>query len=253
MGDLLERGFKFGCEGSQRFTPPNGLGPSHYEGCLLLVFESSSTRHLDSWVDRVKSISRHTTAGQQLPVFKFQEKIEVDDWSVYVARPAPTVIAFASNLDYFFEVYQRILNFERKGGFVLRKELQQIDLKAPFVAIRQFTKTSLDLASPRNPQAPFHDPDALSLVFSIDDTQKNKIQIKYFSDSQEGATGFAQLLDAAREEGRNGDWLFKSGTLNRVEVETIHMVHLVSTVQEKVLDEEIVGLLFPLFGKFMYV
>jgi hypothetical protein len=128
-------------EGSRHFQPAQCLGLYPYEGCHILVFR----RPLGPAGDALrKALSRDAKGVEKLAgqeVFVFQEKLEEDLWTFFVAQPRPNVLLCATHDGYLKEVLQRMAGKTGKRAFPEDlAEWRHVDKGARFWAIRHYNE-----------------------------------------------------------------------------------------------------------------
>ena len=183
-------------EGSRHFRPPAGLGEMPYEGCEIAVLAEAAASRGDSFLKQSSSVALRVdnVAGQKIPVF--EEKLEDDIWTTFVAFPKPNLVLACTNRDYLREVLARI------GGKVGRRALSDtlaewkfVGTETPFWGLRHYDRSQADL----DPTSPFVDQNVIGMVdrqasgiaFRFDPRMRNVVTISYFSSTRD-ILGFLQ-------------------------------------------------------------
>jgi hypothetical protein len=173
-------------EGARHFRPPADLGEMPYEGCAVAVFADDLDDNMRSFFRETRSIALRVeqVRDQQIPVF--QEKLERDTWTAFVAFPNKHVVLVATNLDYITEVLARLQG--KKGERALPGDLAEwkyVDTEARFWGLRHFdrSQTKMDPSSPfgGRKSANFPDDQAIGLTFVFDPSRGRSATITYLS------------------------------------------------------------------------
>lgn len=163
----------FALEGSRKFRNPSGLGEGPFQGCNIAVFSEDITAQANSFLTNASGTILRTEQieGQQVAVF--QEKLEEDLWTTFVAFPKPNIAIAATDEEYLREVLARING--KRGGRALPESLAEwkyVNRHAAFWAIRHYDKAgaSTDPTSPfaGNASGLLADDQAIGLAFSFD-------------------------------------------------------------------------------------
>jgi len=167
-----------------------------YEGCQIAVLAEATVNRRDSFLRQFSDVAVRvdSIAGQKIPIF--EEKLEDDIWTTFVAFPKPNLVLACTNPDYLREVLERI------GGKVGKRALSDtlaewkfVDTKAPFWGLRHYDKSQAGL----DPTSPFGDRSVLGAVdreasgiaFRFDPRTRNVVTISYFSGTRD-ILGFLQ-------------------------------------------------------------
>jgi hypothetical protein len=173
-------------EGSRHFRSPAGLGELPYEGCSVIFF-------LDNLRDEMTSFSRDARRSalkrEQLEaqeVFVFQEKLEEDDWTIFVAFPNEHAILLATDRSYLAEILARMHG--KTGPRALPNDLPEwkhVDTEAPFWGLRHYDKSQsrFDPTSPYGGRksANFPDEQAIGFAFALDRHPLRSVTAIYLS------------------------------------------------------------------------
>jgi hypothetical protein len=191
-------------EGARHFRPPSGLGEMPYEGCAIALFVDDLNIDMTSFVkDNRKSILKvEQIEGQVVTVF--QEKLEDDAWSAFVAIPNKHILAVATNRDYLREVLARLQG--KKGNRALPNDLPEwnyVNTDLQFWGLRHFDRTQakLDPSSPFGGQKSANDADeqAIGLVYVFDRSSGKTAKITYLTgDMSLGSRPDATLLSMGK-------------------------------------------------------
>jgi hypothetical protein len=175
-----------GMEGSRHFRPPSGLGGAPYEGCAIAVFEDDITNRASAFVKDSSTVALRTEQieGQQVTVF--QEKLEEDVWTTFVAFPKPNIALAASSKEYLHEVLARLKG--KRGERALPDTLTEwkhVNAQAEFWAVRHYDKRAgaMDPTSPFGGKKTANVPDdqAIGLTFSFDPSKSKTATVTYLS------------------------------------------------------------------------
>jgi hypothetical protein len=173
-------------EGARHFRPPSGFGEMPYEGCAIAVFVDDLNTDMASFAkDNRKSLLKvEQIAGQVVAVF--QEKLENDTWTAFVASPNKHILAVATNRDYLIEVLMRLQG--KKGNRALPNDLPEwkyVNTDLQFWGLRHFDRTQakLDPSSPFGGQKSANDADeqAIGLVYAFDRSSGKTAKITYLT------------------------------------------------------------------------
>ena len=191
-------------EGSRHFRPPADLGEMPYEGCAIASLVDGLDTDMATFVrQNRKSISKvDQIEGQVVAVF--QEKLENDTWTAFVAFPNKNILAVATNRDYLREVLARLQG--KKGNRALRNDLPEwkyVNTDVQFWGPRHFDRTQakLDPSSPFGDQKSANDADeqAIGLVYAFDRSSGKTAKITYLTgDTSLGSRPDATLLSMGK-------------------------------------------------------
>lgn len=192
--DIFAKHFKgekvlLGIEGSRQFRYPSGLGEGPYQGCAIAIFVNDITDRTDSFMNdaTTAAIRMERIEGQKVAVF--QEELETDTWTTFIAFPKPNVAVAASDRDYLVEVLARING--KTGPRALPESLAEwkhVNIQDQFWGVRHYSKkdTQLDPTSPfRLGGLPgFADQKAIGLTFDFDPGKSKTAMITCLSDNE---------------------------------------------------------------------
>jgi len=177
-------------EGSRYFRPPHGLGEMPYEGCQIAVLGNVSAGRSTSLFTQLASaaLRKEDVAGKKALVF--QDKLEDDVWTTFVAFPKADLVLACTNRDYLAEVLQRIGG--KAGARALPDDLPEwtsLDASAPFWALRHYDKSQAG----RDPTSPLGvdnvnemaDKQATGISLSVNPGKETMAKIFYFSKMQD--------------------------------------------------------------------
>jgi hypothetical protein len=183
---LSEEKVLLALEGSRNFRFPTGLGEGPFQGCGIVVFAGDVTASVDSFRKDSSSAALRTERieGQQVSVF--QEKLEEDTWTTFVAFPKPNIAVAATNEEYLREVLARING--KRGERALPENLPEwkyVNRNAAFWAVRHYDK----MGASTDPTSPFaaksyltlRDDQAIGLTFSFDPDKSKTATVTYLS------------------------------------------------------------------------
>ncbi len=191
-------------EGARRFRSPSGLGEMPYEGCAIALFADDLNDNADSLVkENRNSVLKTERIGSQA-IAVFQEKLENDTWTTFVAFPSKRMLLVATNRDYLSEVLARLQG--KKGDRALPNDLPEwkyVDIELRFWGLRHFDKrpAKLDPSSPFGGRKGANTPDeqAIGLTFGFDQSKGRQVSITYLSgDKSVGVKPDAGLLSMGK-------------------------------------------------------
>jgi hypothetical protein len=193
---LMGQRVEIAMEGSRHFRNPGSLGEMPYEGCQVAVLAEANVNRRDSFLKRFSNVAVRvdSVAGQRISVF--EEKLEDDIWTTFVAFPKPNLVLACTNGDYLREVLERI------GGKADRRALSDtlaewkfVGAEGPFWGLRHYDKSQAGI----DPTSPFGDRTVLGagdrqakgIAFRFDPRTRNVVTISYFSSTKD-ILGFLQ-------------------------------------------------------------
>jgi len=174
-------------EGSRHARSPHGLGEQLYEGAAILIFSPGSQITSNAVLQKLQAGSIRSEKIHGIHVLVFQDKLEDDLWTSYLAFPEKDVAVVATDRSYLEE----ILTF-RKGGDSQKRALpdslpewRAIDQEAAYFGIRHYdpTQAKSDPSSPFGGRkaANFPDERATGFAFSMSTTNPRRVSMTYFS------------------------------------------------------------------------
>jgi len=97
-----------GVEGSRHFRPPAGLGEYLYQGCAIAIFADDISGREASFMNDASKVAlrMEVIGGQKVAVF--QDQMENDLWTTFVAFPAKNVVVVSTDEAYLRDVLARI-------------------------------------------------------------------------------------------------------------------------------------------------
>jgi len=201
---LIGQRVEIAIEGSRHFRRPSGLfGEMPYEGCQIAVLAEATVSRRDSFLKHSSSVALRgdSLVGQKMAVF--EEKVDDDIWTTFLAFPKPNLVLACTNRAYLREVLERI------GGKVGKRALSEtlaewkfVDTEAPFWGLRHYDKSQAGL----DPTSPFVDRNifgtadrqASGVAFRFDPRKGNVVTISYFSSTRD-ILGFLQHTPLSME------------------------------------------------------
>ena len=191
-------------EGARHFRPPSGLGEMPFEGCAIALFADDINDDMDSFIKenrrsvlKVEQIGGHASAV-------FQEKLENDTWTTFVAFPSKRALVAATNKAYLEEVLARLHG--KSGVRALPNVLPEwkyVNTELRFWGLRHFDRSQANL----DPSSPFGgrkaantmDEQAIGLIFAFDQRKGRLASVTYLSgDTSLAAKPEASLLSMGR-------------------------------------------------------
>jgi hypothetical protein len=193
---LVGQRVEIAIEGSRHFRNPGGLGELPYEGCQIAVLAEAVANRTDSFLKRFSKVvvKVDSVAGQGTPVF--EEKLENDIWTTFVALPKPNLVLACTNRDYLHEVLERIGGKAGKRALSdTLAEWKYVGVEAPFWGLRHYDKSQAGI----DPTSPFGDRTVLGagdrqasgIAFRFDPRTRNVVTVSYFSGAKD-ILGFIQ-------------------------------------------------------------
>ena len=183
---LSEEKVLLALEGSRNFRFPTALGEGPFQGCGIVVFAGDITASADSFRNNSSGTVLRTEQieGQQVSVF--EERLEQDIWTTFVAFPKPNIAVAATNEEYLREVLARING--KRGERALPENLPEwkyVNRNAAFWAVRHYDK----MGASTDPTSPFaaksyltlRDDQAIGLTFSFDPDKSKTATVTYLS------------------------------------------------------------------------
>jgi hypothetical protein len=163
------------------------LGEQPYEGAAIVIFSPGSQINPNAALQSLQGESVRSEEIQGTHVLVFQEKMEEDLWTMYVAFPGKDVAVVATDRGYLEEVLTR-----RKGGDAQKRALPDslpewrfIDQKAAYFGMRHYDRNQAksDPSSPFGGKkaANFPDERAIGFAFSIDTAKPRRVTMTYLS------------------------------------------------------------------------
>jgi hypothetical protein len=194
-------------EGSRNFGAPSGLGEGPFQGCGVAVFTEDIAARADSFLKDSASVVLRTERMEGHDVAVFQEKMEDDTWTTFVAFPKPNVAVAATNEDYLRGVLARM---DRKADERALPdslpEWKYVNRRAAFWAVRHYNENGAS-TDPTSPFARTHaglikDDQAIGLAFTFDPARSPTATITYLSADKNVLTNVREhFMPIAHEQG----------------------------------------------------
>ncbi len=173
-------------EGARHFRPPTGLGEMPYEGCAIAVFSDDLRAEIASFAKDARTSVLKVERIENQDVSVFQEKLEQDIWTSFVAFPNGHVILVATDRNYLAEVLARLQG--RNGQRALPSDLPEwkyVNTYGRFWGLRHYDKSQAQ-TDPTSPiagrkSANFPDEQAIGLTFVFDPQRGRSATITYLS------------------------------------------------------------------------
>jgi hypothetical protein len=105
---LKSRPVMLAVEGARHFRSPSGLGEMPFEGCASAVFADDLGGSGNAFINASREVALGVEEIEGVKVAVFQEKMENDLWTTFVAFPNKNIVLVATNRDYRTEVLNRI-------------------------------------------------------------------------------------------------------------------------------------------------
>jgi len=191
---LKSRPVMLAVEGARHFRSPSGLGEMPFEGCGIAVFADALGGSGNAFVNASREVALGVEEIEGVKVAVFQEKMENDLWTTFVAFPNKNIVLVATKRDYITEVLNRIQGC-RNGQRALPSNLPEwkyVDTDARFWGVRHFDKSqaNYDPSSPfgGRSSANFGDEGAVGLTFNYDPSRRRSATITYPSGAKDVAS-----------------------------------------------------------------
>jgi hypothetical protein len=184
--DLEGKTINLALEGARHFRPPADLGEMPYEGCAIVVFADSLRNEISSFTKDNRRSALKVERIEDQDVLVFQEKLERDTWTTFVAFPNEHMIFAASDRSYLAEVLARFRG--RIGQRALPSDLPEwkyVNTGARFWGVRHYDKNQAqtDPSSPYDGRKSANVPDeqAIGLTFVFDPQGGKLATLTYLS------------------------------------------------------------------------
>jgi hypothetical protein len=191
-------------EGSRHFRSPTGLGSTLYEGCQIAVFEGAANIG-DSLLRSVASSAKRVESVEGAKVAVFEETLENDVWTMFVAFPRNNIALIATDEKYLREVLSRM----RKVGAprALPESLAEwkyVNTHAPYWGLRHFEHRE----AAEDPTSPFlgskaanvPDDEAVGVAFWVDPANRKRVILNYLSGNSQAREILVSRLAMADAE-----------------------------------------------------
>ena len=178
----------FAVQGARHFRSPTSLGSFMFEGCQIAAFANDvSEKGVLFFKDSAKTARRfEEIAGVKVAVF--QDRLEEDTWTTFVAFPRANIVVVATNEGFLREVLTRIRG--TNGARALPDTLPEwkyVNKKSPFWGLRHFDRSQarVDLTSPfqENESEGIPDKDAIGIVFASNPAESRSSTVTYISNN----------------------------------------------------------------------
>lgn len=181
----------FAAEGSRAFRAPSGLGELSYEGCAIVIFADDLGDTQETFMKTAGKDALRIDGIESHKVAVFQEKMEEDVWTTFVAFPMKNIVVVATNRDYLREVLARMRAPGMTRAFPESlAEWKYVDTHAEFWGMRHFdrSQSQLDPTSPFGGRKAANLPDeqAIGLTYRCDPSKDLKAALIYLSGDKNG-------------------------------------------------------------------
>lgn len=145
---------RVGIQGARKFRITKGFGMVLFDGASILFIEEGQKEERDRMLSEIARSASEVLEIEGVKVLRFEEEMEEDIWSFYLASPDEETLIMATN-----EVYLNQTLSNRKNPSETRAlpqslpEWQFVDSSAPFWAIHHFSQVEVD----KNPTSPYTD------------------------------------------------------------------------------------------------
>jgi hypothetical protein len=173
-------------EGARHFRSPAGLGMMPYEGCSIAVFSDSLRDEFSSFIQDARNSMLRSERIEKDDISVFQEKLEKDMWTTFVAFPEENVVLVCSDRNYLAEVLARLHG--QPGQRALPSNLPEwkyVDSYARFWGVRHYDRSQSE-DDPSSPfggrkSANFPDEQAVGVTFVFDPQKGRSALVTYLS------------------------------------------------------------------------
>ena len=181
----------FAAQGSRAFRSPNGLGELLYEGCGIVILADDLGAIPETFMKDASKNALRIDDIESHKVAVFQEKMEQDVWTTFVAFPMKNIVVVATNQKYLREVLARMQAPTMTRAFPESlEEWKYVDTQAEFWGMRHFDRSPshLDPTSPFGGPKPANLPDeqATGLTYQCDPNKELKATLVYLSGDKNG-------------------------------------------------------------------
>ena len=186
---LKDKRVALAIEGARHFRRPPVGGAMRYEGCAIVVMESSTQVDGDVFMKSTASSAKRFEKIAGLSVAAFEELKENGVWTTFVAFPRKDVVAIATDLAYLRTVLTRLNG--TPGPRALPDSLPEwkyVNTRAPVWGIRHYDKSQarLDPTSPfQDPRAANFDLRAVGVTFYFEPFERKQALITYLSATED--------------------------------------------------------------------
>ena len=172
-------------EGSRHARSPHSLGEQPYEGAAIVIFDSGAVYNSVELLQALRSSAMRSEEIEGAHVLVFQQKLEEDLWTQFVAFPEKGVLIVATDRGYLEEVLARRSAVQRAALPDSLPEWKFVDRTEAYWGIRHYDKSQAqsDPSSPFGGQkgANFPDELAIGMGFSVSSTNSRRIVLTYLS------------------------------------------------------------------------
>lgn len=184
-------------EGSRHFRSPAAIGSMRYEGCTVAIFDNSTPIEADKLITNISTSAKRLDkiAGQTVAVF--EEEVESDIWTTFVAFPGKNIVAVATNADYLRTVLTRMSGTQGPKALPASlPEWKYVNTHALVWGLRHYDRgqSRLDPTSPFRDRSAANVPDALAvgLAFFVQSSDSRETTLTYLS----GNKGARKVLES---------------------------------------------------------
>jgi hypothetical protein len=200
-------------EGSRHFRPPAVIGPMRYEGCTVVVFDAGAPIESDTFMKSAAGSAKRFDKIAGVTVAVFEEEVENDVWTTFVAFPRKNVVTVASNADYLRTVLTRMSGTPGPRALPASlPEWRHVDTSASMWGVRHYNRSEarFDPTSPFQGRHAANVPDAsaIGLGFFMESLNPREAILTYLSGDKEARRvlenyiGGATADSASPQEGR---------------------------------------------------
>jgi hypothetical protein len=192
-------------EGARGFRRPQGLGEGPFDGCEIAILAGDAPETLAAQTYS-SALRQESIQGRQVSVF--EEKMEEDTWTTFVAFPARNVILVATDRAYLAEVLRRFAGGSGPRALpATLPEWKDVDTAARFWGLRHYDHTHADI----DPTSPFGgrkagnvpDEKAIGITFSFNPGQARTANITYLAGDRSAGKNLLTGAGAPEAKGLN--------------------------------------------------
>jgi hypothetical protein len=176
----------FALESSRHFRPPTDLGELPFEGCALAIFQEDLEDRRAVFMKDAAGLAARIEEIEGQKVAEFEERMERDSWTFFVAFPAKGVVLVSTNKQFLQEMLARMRG--KEGQRALPDGLREwayVNKTAQFWGLRHYDKqqAKYDPTSPfgGKKSANFPDEEAVGLTYQSDPKIERRVTLTYIA------------------------------------------------------------------------
>jgi hypothetical protein len=186
---LEGRKVRFALEASRHFRLPADLGELPFEGCAIAIFDDNLDDRRDAFMKDAAHLAVDIAEIDGQKVAVFQEPLQDDLWTTFVAFPQKGVVLVATDQRLLEQVLARMKDAKGRGALPdCLPEWKYVNRHAQFWGFRHFDK----LQAKDDPTSPFGvrkfanvpDDQAIGLTYQCTPSKERKVILTYLSGSK---------------------------------------------------------------------